>query len=83
MYYRKQYEKNKLKNMVRKSSNYYICQGYYFDYRKQRIIKINRGTRSGYLKRYCNKRFRKNKKQDYLSKGNQYRRFTDFWWLYW
>ena len=43
------------------------------------VKRYYRGKRSDYLKKVCNRKFRKNK-TEYRNKSNIYRKVNEFWW---
>ena len=57
--------------------------GAYYDKSKERYIRYYRGRISKDYKKICNRKFRRKRfeyKEDYLPKGNRYKKFSEFWW---
>ena len=79
MYYRKRFEKRKIKKLVDGPGKKYCC-GAYYDEKKKRYYRYYVGCKS--LKKALNKKVRhclKNNEELTLH-GNQHKKMFEYWW---
>lgn len=85
MYYRKINDNKRLKKVHDQcciNTRKWVLYGAYYDEKKGRYIRIDRGTRIKKTKICHNRRIRRilNRELEHYSHKGKYRRITDLWW---
>ncbi len=73
------YGRRKLKKLAAKAAGY--PAGAWYDDDKGRYVRYYRGQRSSWIKKQCNRKFRRSYGMCSAKRG-AYRKYTEFWWEY-